>query len=251
MTYRLSDAWGSFVPVLAHRRRCGRAPSFARRCQRSEARSFAVGSVGPLRDGDAELEVEFLRHVSCDRRVPAAHEDGGDRAERAGVEPALDPSFDAAQVGFGAREVLLCREESVTLTGTPAWIVSSMAARPAGVPGILMKRFGRPAFSHSLRASLIVVPASFASRGETSSETQPSTPWVRSKIGRKASAASRDLRWREVEEDAFAREPVAVQRPDRGVIGIGSLDRLVVDRRVRREPGDREARRCTARACDS
>jgi hypothetical protein len=34
---------------------------------------------------------------------------------------------------------------SVTLIGTPAKIASSMAGTPCGVPGILMKKLGRPA----------------------------------------------------------------------------------------------------------
>ncbi len=47
---------------------------------------------------------------------------------------------------------------SVTLTGTPAKIASSMAGRPSLVPGILMKRFGRPARAcSSLAAASVLV----------------------------------------------------------------------------------------------
>jgi len=42
------------------------------------------------------------------------------------------------------------------LTGTPAKIDSSIAATPAGVPGILMKTFGRAAFACSFAATSIV-----------------------------------------------------------------------------------------------
>ena len=65
------------------------------------------------------------------------------------------------------------------ITGTPAKIVASIALRPAVVPGILMKKFGRPARACNRAASLVVVAASLARSGETSSETNPSTPFVR------------------------------------------------------------------------
>ena len=34
-TYRTSEAFGSFVPVLANKSRCGRAPAFSARRQRA------------------------------------------------------------------------------------------------------------------------------------------------------------------------------------------------------------------------
>jgi len=43
-----------------------------------------------------------------------------------------------------------------------------------------MNRFGRAARSNSRLASAIVLSVSYASNGDTSSETQPSTPFVRS-----------------------------------------------------------------------
>ena len=54
-----------------------------------------------------------------------------------------------------------------------------------------MKRFSRLALSCSRAACSIVAAASSASSGETSSETQPSTPSVREWTGAKISAASR------------------------------------------------------------
>lgn len=38
-TYRTSEASGFFVDVLAQSKRCGRAPSFAKRSQRDESSS--------------------------------------------------------------------------------------------------------------------------------------------------------------------------------------------------------------------
>jgi hypothetical protein len=53
-----------------------------------------------------------------------------------------------------------CSRENrrVTLTGTPAKIASSMAGSPSRVPGILMKRLGRPARAcKSLAAARVLV----------------------------------------------------------------------------------------------
>ena len=72
------------------------------------------------------------------------------------------------------------KNSSVTLVGTPAKIASSMAGRPSGVPGILIKTLGRRACACRSLAAAIVDLVSCASKGETSSETQPSTPQVRS-----------------------------------------------------------------------
>ena len=42
LIYRMSDAFGSLVPVLAQSRRCGRRPAFTMRCQRGEPSRVAV-----------------------------------------------------------------------------------------------------------------------------------------------------------------------------------------------------------------
>ena len=55
-----------------------------------------------------------------------------------------------------------------------------MAGKPSLVPGILMNRLGRPARAESSLAAAMVLAVSCASSGDTSSETQPSTPFVRS-----------------------------------------------------------------------
>ena len=72
----------------------------------------------------------------------------------------------------------------------PAKIDSSIALRPAVVPGILMKRFSRSALACSAAACSIVASSSSASSGETSSEAQPSTPAVRSWTPAKSVVAS-------------------------------------------------------------
>ena len=75
------------------------------------------------------------------------------------------------------------------MTGMPAKIASSIAGSPSFVPGILMKRFRRFARAKSSLAAARVLAVSCARSGDTSSETQPSTVFVRSQIGRKTSAA--------------------------------------------------------------
>ena len=67
-------------------------------------------------------------------------------------------------------------KRSVTLIGMPAKIASSMAGSPSLVPGILMRRFGRPARACRALAAARVLAVSWASSGDTSSDTQPSTP---------------------------------------------------------------------------
>ena len=83
---------------------------------------------------------------------------------------------------YASAAAIYCSREnkSVTLIGTPAKIASSMAGNPSLVPGILMNRLGRPARAYSSLAAAMVLAVSWASSGETSSDTQPSTPLVRS-----------------------------------------------------------------------
>ena len=80
---------------------------------------------------------------------------------------------------------------SVTLTGMPAAIVSSIAGRPAGVAGIFTSRFGRSTSACRRLASAIVASVSFARFGSTSSETQPSLPLPSSQTERSSSQAAR------------------------------------------------------------
>ena len=189
LMYRMSEALGSLVPVLAHSRRCGRAPALKTRCQRGELEQRAVGLVRPLRHRDAELVAQRRRHLVHDGGVPAADEHRGDRADL-GLEPGRRCAA-RCHAGMPRPPPGSARGENsrVTLIGTPAKIASSMAGSPSLVPGILMNRFGRPARACSSLAAARVLAVSWASSGDTSSDTQPSTPSVRSQIGRNRSAA--------------------------------------------------------------
>ena len=118
-------------------------------------------------------------HLARDCSVPTADEHRSHRAD-IGLEPGIDAPLDAAQECLGRRQVMLAENKSVTLIGTPAKIASSIAGRPSFVPGILINRFGRAARACSSFAAARVLAVSWASSGETSSDTQPSTPLVRS-----------------------------------------------------------------------
>ena len=58
----------------------------------------------------------------------------------------------------------------------PAAMQSVIAGSPSRVPGILIIAFGRSSERHSRSASWTVAEVSWASVGETSSETSPSPP---------------------------------------------------------------------------
>src|SRR5438067_7590751 len=105
----------------------------------------------------------------------------------------------------------------------PAKTASSIAGRPSTVPGILMKTFGRPARACRSLTSASVVFVSCTSSGETSSDTYPSTPQVRSKVARNRSAA-RDVVDRELEEELFARFALLQPPANGGVVGGAVLD---------------------------
>ena len=111
--------------------------------------------------------------------------DGTDGSSPASIRRSTPRMNASAAPRYCSRE-----NSSVTLIGTPAKIDSSIAVRPASVPGILMYTL-QSAFPWSSRAWSIVASASSASSGETSSETQPSTSSVRLLIGSNSSAARR------------------------------------------------------------
>src|SRR6266513_1843284 len=100
--YKVSDALGSLVPVLAHSR--GELLPARRREQ------LAVCAVGSAADGDAESIAQLRRHLVGHRLVPSAHEQRGDGRD-ARVSPSGDAALDATQIRFGRGDVLLAREQ--------------------------------------------------------------------------------------------------------------------------------------------
>ena len=79
-----------------------------------------------------------------------------------------------------------------------------------------------------------------ASSGETSSDTQPSTPQVRSKTGRNRSAARVRSSCASSKKSASPDLPSSSAARGSRVVGGAALDRLIEDRRVRREPRHRQ-----------
>ena len=136
------------------------------------------------RDGDAELVDQLGGHLAGNRDVPAADEHRGDRSDR-GIEPGRDAPLDAAQIGLGRRHILLAGEqqrdvdrnagEDRLLDGRQSFLGAGNLDEEIGLAATL---------AADRCAAAIVRCVSWASSGETSSETQPSTPSVRSKTGR-------------------------------------------------------------------
>ena len=103
----------------------------------------------------------------------------------------------------------------------PAKIDSSIASRPASVPGILMKMLQAARECRSATCSIVAF-ASSASSGETSSETQPSTPSVRSWIGSNSPRRVTQVRQRQLEEQLLGLEAALVQLDDLLVVGVAA-----------------------------
>ncbi len=80
---------------------------------------------------------------------------------------------------------------SVTLTLIPSASTAVMAGSPSRVAGILMRTCSRSTAADSCLACSTVLSVSWASRGSTSIETRPSTPWVASNTGFMTSQALR------------------------------------------------------------
>ena len=89
-------------------------------------------------------------------------------------------------------------------------------------------------------AAASVWAVSYARSGDTSNETHPSTPFDRSWIGRKRSAARvRSCRARS-KKSASPALPFAELFTNGGVVGSAAFDRVIEDRRIRRKTGHRE-----------
>ena len=110
-----------------------------------------------------------------------------------------------------------------------------MAGIPSGVPGTLMNRFGVAAFSCSALASSTVLFVSWASFGDTSSDTQPSRPPVASKIAAEQARRLREVGERKLEEQVLAHGAGRQEGTDLLVVVGAAGERLVEDRRVRRQ----------------
>jgi len=119
------------------------------------SKPFQVSFVSAFGDRNAEAVQQRARDLVLDRDVPAADEKRGDGSDRR-IEAGFDAPLDAAQIGIRRRNILLGGKEQRHVDGTPAKVAASMAGRPSGVPGTLMKRFGLPARRLRSRAAVTV-----------------------------------------------------------------------------------------------
>jgi hypothetical protein len=155
----MSDAAGSFVPVLAKRSRWGRAPSLRSRRQRSDEkkRQYSAYVVCPI-----AIPSRFRRSSGTDPATAASQRLM--KIEATEPTPAGRPASTRRSMPrvYASAQARYCGAEkrSVTFTGTPAKMVSSIARSPSVVPGILMKRLGRMPRPWSLAASSAVAVAS-------------------------------------------------------------------------------------------
>ena len=132
----------------------------------------------------------------------------------------------------------------MTLIGMPAKIDSSIAGRPASVPGILMKRLSRSALACSLAACLDR-RVGVVGEQRRDLERDAAVDAVGALVDRleEVGGARRSSRASSKKSapraDSIPVRPVA-QLGDLLVVGVAAGDRLVEDRRVGGEAGDRE-----------
>ncbi len=185
--------------------------------------------------------------MSVDGDVPAAHEDRGDGGD-VGAAPRLDPPLDSLQVGIGRGEVLLGVEQQRDVdrdAGEDRLLDRGQAGLGAGDldeevvalglgvqgGGLLDRRLGVVGDQRRdlERAEAVDAGSSLVDRLE--------------EIGRIAQVGERQL-----EEDplgrrraySLLRDVAGAELGDLLVVGVTAGDRLVEDRRVGGEAGDRE-----------
>ena len=124
---------------------------------------------------------------------------------------------------------------SVTLTLIPLPIRFLIAGMPSGVAGTLIITLGRSSARNSRRAALIVPLVSCARCGLTSSEAKPSAPSVLSKMGSSRSAAARMSSTASPSNRSCGSSASSGVGDERLVVVVAGRDRLLEDRRVRRE----------------
>src|SRR5262249_34411204 len=136
-TYRMSDALGSLVPVLAHSSRCARAPALYILCHRADANTLRYAAY-------VRLAIAIPSWLCVDSGVSAATA-ASQRLTKTDATDATSGFIPAAirlstpRIHASAAATYCSRENSsVTLMGTPAKIASSTAGSPSLVPGILI-----------------------------------------------------------------------------------------------------------------
>ena len=103
-----------------------------------------------------------------------------------------------------------------------------------------MKRFGLPARWWRSRAAANVRLVSWASKGETSSDTQPSTAVGPGEDRLKQIGGPRQIRQGQVEEQILGRLRAGRALGNVAVVVAAVLDRIIEDCRIRGQPGHRK-----------
>ena len=105
-------------------------------------KQIPIGFVGPFGDGNTETVPKLPRTfpiTALSQRLMKSDATEPTFVPRpASIRRSIPRMYATAAAMYCSRE-----NRSVTLTGTPAKTVSSMAGSPSRVPGILMKRLGR------------------------------------------------------------------------------------------------------------
>src|SRR5215203_4687112 len=122
----------------------------------------------------------------------------------------------------------------------PSKSASSMAGNPSGVAGILIIRFGRSTSPQYMRACSSVPSVSCARRGATSSDTEGTLEPARLLVDRPQDVGGElDVAHREPAVDLPRGEALLRCGADVVVVVGGAEDRLLEDRRVRRDAAQR------------
>ena len=231
-TYRVGDAFGSLVPVLAHSMRCLRAPAAARSRQRLPAMQVAVRAVGARRrSAMPEPVAQLRRHLVGDGPVPAADEERGHRAH-ARIELGGDAPLDAAHVGLRDGQILLAREQQGDVdryAGENGLLDRGNARRRARDLDVQVGTVGQLVDAACGLDGRLAYRS--ARSGDTSIETQPSMPAVRSNTGRNRSAARRRSSSASSTNNASPDSAGLAPFADAVVVQRGAADRLVEDGR--------------------
>ena len=212
--------------VVPSDRRRRRACTAGRRAWRWRSRGGLSGSRGRARRGDDRSRSRPARRRSWRRSGRCS---GRRRRRRGARGRARTPRSPA---GGGSSEKI-----KVTLIERPRAVISSIAATPASVAGILTSRFGRAIARATSRPRRSWPPCRGPGWGRPRSRRSRRAPAVRSQTGRRRSQASATSRITSSRKRLLG---VAVGGvADLRVVRVALSERLLEDGRVRRHADDR------------
>ncbi len=200
---------------------------------------LAVGAVGALADRDPQPVAQLVRDAVGHRHVPATEEYRGDRGHRR-VQAGLDAAFEPPHIGVGGAEVLLGREEKGDVD------------RDAGEDRLLDRGSARGG-AGDLDVEVVALRLLVQLRGLGDSglgvvgeqgrdlERYPAVYPIGADVDRREEVGGvAQVGKRQLEEEILGRGGGGARLGDLLVVGVALRDRLVEDRRVGGEPGDRQ-----------